>query len=265
MALFASSSEIAALHRDLIACLAFALVALACGNTASDSGGSGGGGAAGSVGQGGTGASASPDFTGVWKGYVDGYAFDDGSNSVTLTLDSVEPEVFGHVRFGEDDLLPAPTDPDVGYPPAISNKIQGGVPSVVSGFVYTLENASFDGHRLKFQVLSSELWNEWCALQTPVLDEPTGNYWCVHNWGFSTGGVSGCTQKDPETGESLDVNCSKVQLCDFAGVCVCDSESCTGRATLGGPTLAIDLVPPNADGDVGGLGAWVHQVHLVKD
>jgi hypothetical protein len=98
MALFASSSEIAAMHRELIACLAFALVALACGNTASNSGGSGGGGAAGGVGQGGTGASASPDFTGVWKGYVDGYAFDDGSNSVTLTLDSVEPEVFGHVR-----------------------------------------------------------------------------------------------------------------------------------------------------------------------
>ena len=247
--------------------LASALLALGCGSSVTDEGiGSGGAaGVSGSTGgSAGTGATASVNCVGEWKGYVDGFAFDDGTNTVTITVDSVTPEVSGHIRFGEKELLSPPTDPDVGYPPGITYFTTNNARRVFSGFEYGLTSASCDGARLKFQALVGELWADWCALQTPIPNETYGGYQCAHAWPVQSD-AGGCTQTDPKTQEKVEVDCAQAVLCTTSNVCTCDAQGCgQGGEGFGGPTMDVHLSPTNADGDVGGFDWTVHKVHLEK-
>jgi hypothetical protein len=197
-------------------------------------------------------------FTGVWKGYVENYAFADGSDTVVMTLDAVTAQVAGHVTFANSSPPPPPTDPDVGYPPGTSDP---NFPMIYGGFSYSLLAGTFDGQRLKFNVAPRELWKQWCELQTSYADEVNpGNYGCLPNWGGgSTGGQ--CYQQNPATHEVVYVDCEKLQLCAFLGsmVCHCCAEGCTADMEN---AVSFDMVlaPPNADGSVD-LGG-VHNVHL---
>ncbi len=249
--------------------IGFGIFLAACGNTTAQSGASGGdGGSAGAGTRGGSGCHDSgvvnQDFVGVWKGYVEGHAFDDGKNTVTLSVDSVTGGVSGHIQFGARALLPPPTDPDVGYPPGIQWLQLGALSGLVSGFAYTLEASTFDGERLQFQAPVLELWGDWCILQTTSYNVGLGYYACVPNWPTNAGGPLGCEQTDPDTGETVDVDCGKVTLCSPFGACNCSEQGCGPNEDRSGPTFELQFGPSCAEGVVGGLDGNVHDLHLTK-
>jgi hypothetical protein len=227
------------------------------GGASATGGGSGAGGGSATGGTGGGVVEPGP-FTGTWKGYVENYTFSDNTDVVTIFLDAVQSQVAGHVMFGDSAPLPPPTDPNVGYPPgAISG---GPAPDIKAtpGFYYTIVNGSFDGERLKFDVSLNELVKQWCEMQAPIVDDVNaGMYHCTPNW--SGGSIDGkCFLDNPDTGQKDFYDCAKVALCMFT--CQCTAQSCSVDLN-GGPTFDMQLVPPNADGSVDGLGG-LHNVHL---
>lgn len=192
---------------------------------------------------------------GTWVGYVESFAFEDGSDVVTVSIDSAGPGgVTGKVVFGSRPLYDPPSDPDVAFPPGY----QSGYP--LTGFVFTIDDGSFDGQRLQLAVTSIELWSEWCALQTPIADdENEGLYWCVPNWGYTSDPASGCTQPNPDTGEDVPVDCGKLELCQGNQICRCEASGCAIFAAVSGD-IAFDLkiVGDEADGSATGLKQNVH-------
>jgi hypothetical protein len=89
-------------------------------------------------------------------------------------------------------------------------------------------------------------------MQTPYLDEVNSQvepvYSCVHNWGFMQGSGMGdmltsdvCAQQDPATGETVTVDCAKLNLCMFQ-VCQCRADGCYA-------TEIDDSAPPSIEFD----------------
>jgi hypothetical protein len=180
-------------------------------------------------------------YAASWDGYVEAFEFASGSDRVRVTLDASGN---GTIRFGDAALVAPPTDPNVGYPPEVVAKPFDSLPGVgmpYEGFVYTVQGASVEDERIRFQVNSRELYADWCELQTPlshtqlsqsydangmlISSETITLYSCSGN-GLSFDGM-GCV--DPDTANVID--CSKVMLCTSA-VCACTAEGCTGGGTL---------------------------------
>jgi hypothetical protein len=215
-----------------------------------------------------TGSDGTPqsDLSGTWTGYVENFDFNDGSDAVTLAIGI--GLLGGHATFGHWPAPKPPTDPNVGYPPGLQISPGPGtldLPNPYPGFQFTLVNTSFDGQRLRFDISPMELWNVWCEMQTPILDDANAAmaYFCAHNWGFIAGS-QGCSQRDPMTQQTVPLNCGQLALCGInSGVCVCTAKGCMGNldATIHFDLLIAEL---NADGSVRGFDSDVHNVHLTK-
>ncbi len=213
-------------------------------------------------------AGASATIVGTWRGYIENYKTSDLTDSVELRIS--QGSLAGQVIFGEAMAPPPASDPQADYPPPSDANLAG--PSYVgpqAGFVYTLVNPSFVGARLQFDVAPGELYQSWCALQTPYKDDfNAGDYYnCLPNWGSigsgGPGGTGSCSQMNPVTMVRVPRDCGQLRLCTPGGACVCTATSCT--ANLAAPThfdLAIAL--PKADGSVVGLDGTTHNVHLTK-
>jgi hypothetical protein len=223
--------------------------------------GAGGGGAAGvsGTGMGGIGGSM-PDATlvGTWVGYVENHYFASGSDEVRIVITDGAPS--GYVVFGNGMPPPAP-DPNTGYPP--SND-PGGVAGaggryaidVYEGFRYTALAGNVTRDRVRFKIKSSELWQEWCALQTPVpLQDGSEGYGCMPNLGYSSDGTR-CFQADKQ------VDCGKLQLCT-SGVCECTAQSCKAYG-YGDTVFDLDHKAKELDGSVNGIFG-LHNVRLTQE
>jgi len=124
------------------------------------------------------------------------------------------------ITFGNSPAPPPATDPNVGYRPTSSprgpvhNRVYGPLP----GICLHADQADLRGGRLQFDVAVNRALARWCELQTPILDENNagGLYWCVHNWGFRSGGPTGCSQPDPMTMMDVPIDCGKLRLCQPA-------------------------------------------------
>ena len=205
-------------------------------------------------------------YVGAWDGYAEAVAFTpDGSDHVRLVVDGSGNVT---VTIGNEPPLPAPTDPNVGYPPA-------GVPNDLSGF---WEGFGYPGHavqvssnRIQLGLNPADIYAAWCPLQTSyplyqvsVDDGGTATaYGCVQHgvsFGFTSGVVPGadggidggrdCAIVNGDAAAQA-IDCGKLQLCTVGGACTCDATGCKSLNPFP-PSLAAAGYPGSLDANVDG-------------
>lgn len=183
------------------------------------------------------------DYAASWDGYAEAYTFSpSGSDRVRLVLDESGQ---GTMQFGDGPLLPPPADPDVGYPPGDGAAFSGPAgprPVLREGFLYPVHETMVADKRLRLSVRVSDLYEAWCALQTPV---PLGQdaFGCLPNDGFSW------TADSCMVG-SMPVDCGKLSLClAGSGVCSCTATSCDAQP---GPDTPFDAAFESAGAELVG-------------
>lgn len=201
----------------------------------------------------------------VWKGYVENYQFDDGIDTLEITLSADRKS--STVVMGDQPLFPAPTDPNVPSPPVFRESNIQGPPRAVTGFAFSGIGSTVTPTRMTFSVDPNEQWNAWCALETPIAwgNAPSNTYECLPN----AGTTSVDTKNGPQCfyGEGANmtpVDCGKLALCLGFMVCKCSATACDVPVPSEG-SLRFDLAisGAHADGSVVGLsGTSVYNVHL---
>jgi hypothetical protein len=227
---------------------------------------------AGAAGEGGT--KADPATLGPsqsWTGYEEARKFSSGSDAIALTFAiDAAGVVKGTVVFGMG-TPPAPaTDPNASYPPdlvqggVVQNPIPTALGYVAEGYSYAFDGGSFDGHRLRIDVNTAQLWTSWCALQTQAAD---GSSSCLPPWpamGTSStpkGAFDTCEIQNPQDQKWYSVTCVKLGLCS-AGVspCACTPAGCTTVAEGFGSSFDLFVEGTSAS------GVWNRDnVHFVKN
>jgi hypothetical protein len=217
---------------------------------------------AGSVGQGGARMVGPLGSSSSWTGYVENYQFLSSSDTIKFSFASDAAGLSeGTVVFGMGTPPPPATDPNAGYPPGFSNTMPPLLGQLWEGFPYPMHNGVLTGRRLKFAVSWADLWAGWCALQTPAADG-SGN--CLPNWGgMEIDGV--CSQRNPQTGQVVVVDCGKFFLCDLDRPCTCSGTTCAVSPDWASVTFDMALTGDvDFDGSVAGLGN-TNNVHFTKD
>ncbi|HXU65253.1 MAG TPA: hypothetical protein VN962_26320 [Polyangia bacterium] len=179
------------------------------------------------------------DYAASWDGYAEAYAFStSGSDRVRLVLDESGS---GTLRVGDDTLLPPPTDASVGYPPTLgaSGAQTSQVLTLRDDFVYPIHSPRLEADRIQLGLDDLDFYAAWCALQTPVVRDPSSadsSYGCLPNLGgFShPDGTCGLTNTD---GSTIPVDCGKLSLCNLQMLCVCTATACSI------PTYTADQPP----------------------
>lgn len=201
-----------------------------------------------------------------WTGYVENHKFPSGSDVIKLTFGiDATGQVVGKVYLGNGTPPPPATDPNIGYPPdQYPNGINRGRGDLVEGFAYSMASAVYSSRRLQFGIRDVELWEGWCALQTPVPDSDM----CLPNWsGGSVPGSPGpsCYQNDPTNGKRVFVDCRKKDLCFMELMCSCTTRACSANLSFGA-TVAFDLAISGNDASGGTTGFPMGQsAHFTKD
>ena len=168
-----------------------------------------------------TGATLS-DYVDEWDGYTEAQQFIPGSDRIRVRISG---DGQGTLTLGESQTYPAPTDPNVGYPPnedAMSALIKDSM--FRPGAEYPLHGVRVESKRIRFTVSTNDFYKAWCELQTPVATNDATVYSCGHN-GYSGNGAGMCFVSD--TGAPID--CRKASLCTGSRVCVCTASSCTSN------------------------------------
>jgi hypothetical protein len=155
---------------------------------------------------------------------------------VRITLDE---QGNGWLQIGEGAPLPAPTDPNVGWPASLvgsdlSSVGLGSPEAFLEGVRYPITGARVAEERIRIAVNPYDAFKTWCELQTPVLrsDEWPTRYGCT-----STGYEVENGQCFLNTyGDPIPIDCAKAILCSHP-VCECNATSCTSGV---GPTINID-------------------------
>jgi hypothetical protein len=144
---------------------------------------------------------------------------------------TTETGACGSVVYGEGVPPPPASDADSRYPSAETGFLEnetgfGGTTGSwgpMPGVSYTMLDTATDEMRVRFTVSLSELWNGWCALQTPV--STSIGYRCLPSVGGGTNPDGGCYLSLPG-GQNEPVDCLKWALCSRAGACSCNAQEC---------------------------------------
>jgi hypothetical protein len=187
------------------------------------------------------------DYAANWDGYAEAYLFSDGSDRVRLVLDA---EGHGTVQVGARALVPPPSDPNVGYPSGPWNfENNNDLVRPLPGFEYPVYRARVEAERVRLDVDSHDAWRDWCAMQTPIAINSSGEHICVPELTNSMG--DGCKYVDPGTGAVVPVDCLRAVLCQIEPpcpsctdetypVCRCSATSCAIRSVTDRYPVQID-------------------------
>lgn len=187
-----------------------------------------------------------PGLTGTWVGTVNLFEFLDQPSTVTLRFPT--GTVDGRVVFGSGAPPPPAVDGDAPYPPGFDGGHGGSPQTLAAGFAYTMLDGHVDQGKIVFSVATSELWQDWCGLQTTYSWAPqAASCNCLPNWGGKM--VDGsCYQEEPGSGILVPVACQKFFMCSSMqlGACSCTASGCranwarniTFALTLEGEQLA---------------------------
>jgi hypothetical protein len=182
----------------------------------------------------------------IFQGYIENFSFLSGSDDVTIEITATSPTLQGTIYFGDGPDLPPPNDPNVGYPAGLG---MDGPPGnwPYEGFHFSIIDGELTQDRLRATMLSSELWTDWCALQTPVptvITNPPGYNCTADNWSMQP--------PDTCTADGAPVDCGKLYLCGPSFTCACTSSGCA--VTVNG-MVSFDLLRDGggAHGSVQGL------------
>lgn len=188
-------------------------------------------------------------YAATWVGYVEAYQFEDGTDRVQLVLDE---QGQGSIRFGDRELVAAPTDPEAYYPPHATatfwSEPTKTAHTIFSGFEYPVNDARVESERIRFGTTSTEPFSSYCALQMPYLDplrstEEQPFYKCLpYTLLKSKLSMPSTTCTIPATTTSsswaqgdpmVDVNCEQLSMCDGFGPleCACTAAGCSVDTT----------------------------------
>ncbi|WP_433926453.1 hypothetical protein AB3662_26390 [Sorangium cellulosum] len=161
-----------------------------------------------------------------------------GPERVELVLDATGQ---GTLLFGEPTDLPPVSDPDELY---LTNRAANDPEDIFGlehlkihpGFKYSVVAESGHGSEMSFHIWIMEVWEDWCAAQTPVPSPHSRHcYACM----YDEGGYSFITDRSVceapagcYAGRSLDeekmVDCGRLELCVLPhyNVCNCTADEC---------------------------------------
>ncbi len=205
------------------------------------------------------------DYAAHWDGYAEAYVFTpSNADNIHLVLDA---QGNGTVQVGTDPLLPAPTDPTVGYPPGYEglDKQQDVTPTDLQGGVlYPVHAAQVQTGRIQLGLKPHDYYAAWCALQTPhyIIDgymgtgirpgDDGGTWTPIFAYSILPGsggsestdssGNNACfaqiTAADGST-SSQQIDCGLWYLGN-SGVCTCTATACTSSPSLADGTAPVD-------------------------
>lgn len=166
------------------------------------------------------------DYAATWDGYAEAYQFDQGSDRIRLVIDA---NGTGTLEVGDAPLLPVPTDPDVGYP--VDRDLLRDNVQFTAGFRYPVHDAHVESRRIRLSISANDLYDAWCAMQTPVLDDYNStpdvhSYSCLPNWGYVVSAPQCTLLMPPNLEPGLSVDCGKLSLCTLAHACRCTESAC---------------------------------------
>jgi hypothetical protein len=168
-----------------------------------------------------TGASLT-DYVDAWDGYTEAQQFVFGSDRIRLRITG---DGQGTLVLGESQSYPAPTDPNVGYPPGEDQMLAVVKQTMFRpGAEYPLHGVKVESKRIRFTVSTNDFYKSWCELQTPVATNDPNVFSCGPN-GYSSNGAGMCFASD--TGAPID--CGKATLCTGPRVCACTASACTSN------------------------------------
>jgi hypothetical protein len=209
-----------------------------------------------------------------WTGYVENYQFPSGSDLINITFASdAAGNMVGTITLGTGTPPPPATDPNVGYPATVEAMLANGggtglVGYVAEGFAYPLVNGTLTTNRMRFDVNRYDLWQSWCALETPAVD---GSGRCTPNWeSESTGSTEDvvCNFINPANGQLVPIDCGKQIICGI-GTCACGTNSCAPGQNDEPLSFDLSITNERADGSVLGLldslgSAGEQNVHIIQ-
>jgi hypothetical protein len=195
------------------------------------------------------------DYSGSWDGYVEAYAFSDGSDRVRLTI---ADDGSGFVQFGEIELPPPVADKP--YPPLregcyVNSPVVecpddelGDSGSLAAGFRYSLFGTSVTNRRIQSALWPKELHDEWCSLQTPlalhvdtgVITDGSGEvyYSCTPGTWRCENGTCHAAQVLPDGSSDITYPLTEAQL--ICHDCECTADGCHLAPMYGTPSPAFD-------------------------
>jgi hypothetical protein len=217
------------------------------------------------------------DYAASWDGYAEAYTFTpDGSDRVRLTIAANGQ---GTLEVGNQTLVAAPTDPNLGYPPGNEDPPVTSTPPLWEGALYPIYDAQVQTNRIQVGIKPNDYYAAWCALQTPsafvaetsfdagVPGFPGAEvqWWAPFDGGagapdaasgtityfacpFSGGGIplnSGisaamCVGENGLYGQDLiPVDCGKSYLCG-AMVCACTATGCDSSPVVASGSAPSD-------------------------
>ena len=215
------------------------------------------------------------DASQSWTGYIENYQFPSGSDLLNITFASdAAGNMVGTVTLGTGTPPPPATNPNVGYPASVEAMlVSGGATGIVGylaeGFAYPIVNGTLTTNRMRFDVNRNDLWQSWCALETPAVD---GSGRCTPNWESASSGSPGdsvCSFINPANGQMIPIDCGKQILCGI-GTCACGTNSCAPGQNEEPLSFDLSITNEGADGSILGLldslgsSAGEQNVHITQ-
>src|SRR5664280_2481693 len=190
-------------------------------------------------------------FLGTWEGNILDFYFNP-TEALKLELsEDASGVITGKVTWGAGAPPPAPQGADIPYPPGYWEQQSGlhftGAPDPWPGFAYTIVRGAGCDTTFRFGVSTSELWQDWCALQTPI-DSGSFGWGCTLLGGGGSSDGTSCTIYS-QNGQSQTYPLWKCEACGSfginGGVCACDQNGCFANMTA---TQTFDLTYSVSDG-----------------
>src|SRR5664280_229240 len=175
-------------------------------------------------------------FLGTWEGNILDFYF-NSTEALKLELsEDASGVITGKVTWGAGAPPPAPQGADIPYPPGYWEQQSGlhftGAPDPWPGFAYTIVRGAGCDTTFRFGVSTSELWQDWCALQTPI-DSGSFGWGCTLLGGSGSSNGTSCTIYG-QNGQTQTYPLWKCNACGsfgMNGVCACDQNGCFSNTT----------------------------------
>ena len=191
-------------------------------------------------------------FLGTWEGNILDFDFEP-EEALDLELsEDTSGIITGTLTWGEGAPPPAPQGADIPYPPGYWEQQRKMIPYMAApapwpGFAYTIVRGAACDTTFRFGVSTSELWQDWCALQTPIYSAGFGWACTLLGDGGSSDGTN-CTVEPQDGSAWVTYPLWKCEACGTfggSGVCACDQNSCFANPTA---TQTFDLTYSVSDG-----------------
>jgi hypothetical protein len=102
------------------------------------------------------------------------------------------------------------------------------------GFAYTVVRAAGCDASFRFSVSTNELWQNWCALQTPIYSPDIDSWGCAIRGSGGSSDSTTCTVM-AQSGARATYPLWKCTACGVfssdGGVCACDQNACSANMT----------------------------------